>query len=275
MIGPDETPITTHGGAIAALSKPLDRLTNGPFEEAQSQVAKFPELEASDFERICEYAYQANYTNPELEKGNVNGEGDQHEPPTSSIAESYDRGARGRVRQFIERSYKGQKDYTLKTISTGRGRFMLDKIENGWLRRVDDGDEVQPIWCAEHEPWKFNFGEILKSYARIYVFALKYMIDELKLLTLHKMHNLLCALPLYPTTKKAVTELLAYAYNNEHTPDRTDTSRDGSIDPLRDVLMDFLVVHVSSFRRFKSHQDMLLQGGDYSIDMVDKLSECD
>jgi hypothetical protein len=33
-------------------------------KEAQGGVARFPKLEICDFERVCEFAYRGNYTNP-------------------------------------------------------------------------------------------------------------------------------------------------------------------------------------------------------------------
>jgi hypothetical protein len=66
LIGPNEEPITIHAGAIGALSSPLERLVNGPMKEAQDNITRFPTLEVSDFDQICEFAYRGNCTDPDV-----------------------------------------------------------------------------------------------------------------------------------------------------------------------------------------------------------------
>jgi hypothetical protein len=66
FIGPNEEPIPLHAGAIGVLSSPLERLVNGPMKEAQDNIACFPTLKVSDFDRICEFAYRGNYTDPDV-----------------------------------------------------------------------------------------------------------------------------------------------------------------------------------------------------------------
>jgi hypothetical protein len=44
-------------------------------KEAQEQTARFTDLEMCEFERICEYAYRGDYTNPEatvFDEGELN-----------------------------------------------------------------------------------------------------------------------------------------------------------------------------------------------------------
>jgi hypothetical protein len=57
LIETDETPVTVRAAAIATLTKPLERLINGPLEEAQDNTARFRDLKVRDFDKLCDLAY--------------------------------------------------------------------------------------------------------------------------------------------------------------------------------------------------------------------------
>jgi len=64
LVGADESPVIVHSGAIAALSASLERLVNSWMKEANEFVARLPEIQVVDFERVCEFAYRGDYADP-------------------------------------------------------------------------------------------------------------------------------------------------------------------------------------------------------------------
>lgn len=64
FLGEAREPLTVSAAALAALSRPLDRLINGPMKEAKEERATILDVEKEDFIRLCEYAYRGDYTVP-------------------------------------------------------------------------------------------------------------------------------------------------------------------------------------------------------------------
>ncbi len=50
-----------HKTLVANVSKPLDRLINGPMSEAQSGEAELEEVDGLTFTRFCQWAYAGFY----------------------------------------------------------------------------------------------------------------------------------------------------------------------------------------------------------------------
>jgi hypothetical protein len=61
LIGEDEIPVA---GFLALISSSLGSLTNGSMKEVEGTVARLPDVEMCDFERVCEFAYRRDYTDP-------------------------------------------------------------------------------------------------------------------------------------------------------------------------------------------------------------------
>jgi hypothetical protein len=176
-----------------------------------------------------------------------------------------------KIEKFTRKIYGGPK-LTWK-LHWKEDKFKVSTFDyeaNGWLEFQDTFGELR-VWDDEKESWKHDVSAVLLSYARLYVFAGKHLIDALRELTLHKLHKYLVALPIYNMTRAAIIDLIIYAYDDNNTPDRTNTTEDGVIDDLRELLVEFIVVHLPAFRDFSGHRELLLRGGDYALDLHDKM----
>lgn len=60
-IGVNKKKYPIHGAAIARLSKPLDRLMNGPHKEAQELHVEWPDIDEETFVRFTQWAYTETY----------------------------------------------------------------------------------------------------------------------------------------------------------------------------------------------------------------------
>ncbi|KAF2819983.1 hypothetical protein CC86DRAFT_412452 [Ophiobolus disseminans] len=185
LIGPDDEPFVVHSGIIAKLSAPLERLVNGLMKKAHKKVARLPDLEPSDFERLCEFAYSGEYTAPEK---TLSDEDDLNIKVAScrisdSIATYKRLGHDSRLaRCFMEKGFgrRGLAFHPLYVCLGMTTEVKLDHDSNGWTK--PGGSD------SDDDSWKEDISQVLLGHARLYVFAKKYLIPELGHLALHKLH---------------------------------------------------------------------------------------
>jgi hypothetical protein len=272
MVGENQTPIVVHSAAISALSEPLDRLINGDMREAQEACACLRDLEPEDFERICEFAYRGDYPAPkpvEIESSehgeiNQNGHGTENiapifsEPPASSNSTSLLRGlvkgAKGKEKE------KGQTE--LATAFRER-QYMMARYS-----KMEYWSTYAPIQVSASQ----DFGPIFLAYARIYAFAEQWMVNKLKELTLKKLHDTLVSIlgPLSVSDRNAIMGLARFAYDNDYIPDRGTTIK---IDALRELIVEFMVIHVGDMRFCSDHELFLAEEGEYARDLMAALHQ--
>jgi hypothetical protein len=247
LIGPEEESITVHAGVIAALSPPLERHVNWPMKEAQEGVARFPKLEVCDFDRICEFAYRGDYTNPEAtiyDEADVDIKTDFY-ILSDCLTDRY---------PDLERGSHKSKSLDQAYYNTFNGRKL--------------GREGKDLTSDERNCWRDNVAPVLLGHAHLYVFAQQYMIKELADLALNKLFDYLAQLKVYSLTRKPVVEILEYAYNTDNIMDRGDCR---CVDRLRKMVLDFIDKNEKAFHNFSDWKEVLRMEGEYAVDVVNLL----
>lgn len=239
----------------------MNALVRGDWKEGKENVARFPELEKSDFERICEFAYRGDYEDPEptaLRDSDFDEEEDQKLLSDSIADRDWDIIAdrTGLIAAFIRYEIGSHRmsfrdTDTYPTIGPG----LLDREANGWP-------------SGSSNSWMEDITSVLLGHARLHVFADKYMIQKLKDLSLHKLHKYLTNVKVYPLTRVPIIELLQYAYQNLRNH---DGDFDEEVEPLRMLVLEFIALHRRAFREFPDHVDMLKQDSEYAVDFADKM----
>ncbi|KAL5412518.1 hypothetical protein PMIN04_009820 [Paraphaeosphaeria minitans] len=264
LIGPEQTPIVVHAGAIASLSKPLDRLVNGGMLEAQENVARFPELQAQDFERICEFSYCGNYTIPKPEQFS-----DEHvdalkqgrllaAPISSYFEPSFD--ADSSDRPQVRKSSQ-QHSETIDSLDLSDPIALFRSIQ-----RIRHCAREWPHVPRKKQSWRENFAPVLLAHARLYAFAEQYLITRLKDKALKNVIDTLSEYALFASGLEAVTHLARFTYDSNYIPDREE---DGSIDPLRGVVAAFVVARYKYFSSCPGHRQLLKGQNEYAADVFD------
>ncbi|KAH7078310.1 hypothetical protein FB567DRAFT_132339 [Paraphoma chrysanthemicola] len=265
LIGDEESPIVVHSGAIAALSLPLERLINGPMKEAQENVARLAELEIAEFERVCEFAYRGDYAEPKtirFSDTEIDVAEDHRIASESIVRREADYRYAWLISEFLSASYGNNK----LAFDHGKPPLWhsslqpLDRSANGW--EETPGAEDDPCSVVT---WKDDISEVLFGHARLYVFADKYRITSLSDLALHKLHKFLTSLRVFPLTRDPIMALVDYAYSSENIPDR-DTEE--QLDPLRTVLIRFILLHRTAFSAYRGHINALKDMNEYAMDYV-------
>lgn len=251
-----------HGGVISALSTPLDRLINGPMREGQSCTVYFPELEPSDFERICEFAYRGDYTVPRPVTYKSEGidktlAGIKLAKPPKKISRDLDLAA-----------FEAMDDSSV--VSSEKPANLPSHFSNktyplvGWTgKQISRLGDIEPN-CK----WTQDFTPVFLGHARLYGFARMYMIAELRNLALHKLHRTLKKFTLFTSGFDAIIELVRYAYDTDHVPDRDHYK----VDQLRELVLEYVVMHISNFNKSDVHRRFLEEQGEYAADLLDVVS---
>lgn len=293
LIGSERQEFHLHSAAVARQSHSLGALVNGPMKEAKELCALIEDVDPQTFARFGHYIYTGTYHAAEhrvlLDTGvsdeysnthnpnqvRCNAEPDIHGgdvledsfiPPGEAVAEPTDpwdsfarkpkkkRFEKGRLLSsppspedeppYINRSTPQWKDFTALKY------HVHPQIDISKAR-------------ANTEPCE-EYTETFLSHARIYVFADKYSISNLRQLALRRLHETLTVFTLYEERISDITCLLSFSYDN--TPDRNE-----SVDELRRLVVKFVCCHISRVHRDTRLVDMLKAQGSFSVDLLREL----
>jgi hypothetical protein len=298
LVGPEEVPIAVHAAAISGLSEPLDRLINGGMREAQENRARLRDLEKEDFERICEYAYRGDYTVPDVPISAVLNSDlgdDVEDSPSDSDVEFYvspspsESEFDGDVLQSTPptqfralgfRAIQARHNTSRKSVQATKAddtaQTGLERLTTHFRGRqyLRDGP-LSGVISKSFTPFMNihatqDFGPVFLAYARIYAFAEQYMVEKLKELTLKKLHETLKFFTLYPSGRPSVMQLVRFAYDNDYIPDHEVT---GSMDPLRELVVEYMAMHAKDRRHDRGHRQFLPEQGEYARDLVEAIHQ--
>jgi hypothetical protein len=113
-----------------------------------------------------------------------------------------------------------------------------------------------------------NVAGVLLAYARLYVFADQYLIEDLKKSAMRGLRTYLLETDIFPLTRGGVIDLIRYVYDSDHTH---SSSEGQPLDPLRKTVVQFIVLHLDVFSDFLEHRQLLREGGDYAMDLHDTI----
>jgi hypothetical protein len=267
VIGERETPIVVHSAAISSLSEPLNCLINGSMKEAQHDVAKFPSLEKEDFVRICEFAYRGDYnaaTPVVTQDENVhqqNEDGIYRSVFSSHLSAAMDKS----LLCDIERREQDPKHIRNSGLGLLIEQFQNRKYTKGSTATEDIQKQLD---SDKNTSSAQDLGSILLSYARIYAFGEQWMVEDLKEVTMKKLHHTLKHFTLNSSCRPAVFALARFAYDNDHLPDQRATRK---IDELRELLIEFIVMRMEYFKYSKEHRELMDGKNEYAGDLVEAL----
>ncbi|KAF2440325.1 hypothetical protein P171DRAFT_475817 [Karstenula rhodostoma CBS 690.94] len=275
LIGPEETPIIVHAGAIARLSAPLDRLVNGKMLEAQENVACFKDLEVQDFERICEFSYRGTYTLPKSERfsdAEVDAATQMFHlaDPISPYFMPYFGAHNCEDDSSGKESEGDHEESTPTTANTSVFCDSLSPIASFWsfTNPNQDARLEWPVVSFENTSWRENFAPVFLAHARLYAFAEQYLAPALKMRALQNVRNTLAGYTLFVSGLEAVVQLARFAYERDYIPDREGRS----VDPLRQLIVAYVVAHHKHFRNYSGHRQLLEGWNEYATDVLDYIA---
>jgi hypothetical protein len=216
--------------------------------EAEENTARFPDLNIDDFERICEFAYRGEYQVP------------KPEGPSEALA---DDGSSNEPEQ-------AESSPDIKDSSDGEWDLAKHFVAKPYLKSSTPHASITTLFNPQyHWDAQDDYTPVLVGHARLYTFGDKYLIPSLKDLALKKIHKTLAGYSISLASREAFMELARYAYDTNYTPDR----HRGTMNPLRALVVEFIVLNITQFKYFPGHRELLEEEGEYSTDVVDTITK--
>lgn len=110
------------------------------------------------------------------------------------------------------------------------------------------------------------FSGRLLPHAELWVFADRYLVNDLKDLCLHMLYRELLVFKINSASVFQVFELLSYVYDPEHTVQSDDETKDKGeevyVNELRDLVISYAACIFDELREFNEYREALHNGGD-------------
>jgi len=283
-IGKEKKAFVVHSKAIAATSWHFHALVNNGMSQSQEGSVEYPDMEPDDFARFVEYSYRYDYAAPSwtLDQKTVkNGEvpspppvdwdvplasepEPEPEPEPDPVAVAFE--------EMISDPYRGlsksqaKKARALKEASVNSNRATHGLRQNFHGRAYLTCCEPKTAMLdrflpTENSAPEQDFTPVFLAHARLYTFACMRLIDPLKRLALHKLHQTLLKFKLYDRRVGDVVELARYAYDNGE-----DRKPDGTIEDLRKLVVEYIACEVSTIGKHEAFAPLLQEGGEFVVD---------
>ena len=287
VIGPEKKAITLHAEAIAKQSPALHALINGNMKEADSGETTFDDVSEETFIRFCQFAYSGDYETPvftlepkvpsstkTLSQRSSTADDDAEsiveapqddlaaDPSVESVYEAEDSDSNDSVLTFEAKIVAPGDSSGKENISkTRRLRREMDRKDYD----IEAARSITTARCEirENSLAEEDYTPVFLGHARLYVFAEKWGIEALKLLTLHKLHRTLIKFSIYEARRGDIAELAIFAYSNENTPDLED-----DMDALRALVIHYITCELESLIDAPEFLALLEQPGLFSRDLV-------
>ncbi|PLB48639.1 hypothetical protein P170DRAFT_425677 [Aspergillus steynii IBT 23096] len=235
LVGKQRTPIKVHSAVFKECSRPLAALiNNGIMKESTDRVAVLADVDPEVFTAVCEYAYTGSYKSPSLDPADnqvmrlLSSALDEIMASLPTLAtQSYNLLAEPGTARYVERC---------KTLSSKLSDLRTALSVNG-------------VACA-------------LFHAKLYIFATKYLVEELRQLSLRSIYQ---DLTRYFFSTDEICDLLEYVYRHTGSVEHDGRSS------LRRMLIRYVAVRMWRYSSDKRFSDMLQSNGEIGADLIQKL----
>ncbi|KAI9823588.1 MAG: hypothetical protein M1832_002369 [Thelocarpon impressellum] len=219
-----------HSAVVERSSAGLGRMMAGAMSEAKHGEGVLQDITDDTFVLFAEFAYTGDYASP---------------PGEAALIAA-----------------------ALAARKVGGSVEWYAKPDQAWLKFMSFSYPPGPIVSLDSSPKNTadeDDAPLLISHARLYVLADRYDVPVLEVLTLHKLHAILCAFsPPDAGRINDVVELARYAYAN------TPTYENGT-DELRHLVSSYIAFRPGKLARSPEVLRLLEEGGSLPSDLVNKI----
>ncbi|KAF2110046.1 hypothetical protein BDV96DRAFT_501464 [Lophiotrema nucula] len=255
----------------------MKALVSGKMAEANDKLAEIPDVREDDFLRFCEFAYRGDYSVPAW----IKDKEAERAASTSSTAAGVPAPAVSapvpistpEPLPLESLNLDGQTPdaAAVSTTSTPKKGKAGGTKKQKFRRRLRN--RAYDLEC----PWPYDvfrdrgaprgnvdvtqdYTPVFLAHARLYSFANMRLMLALRSTTLYKLHKTLMEFKLYDRRIGDVIELARYAYNNDHTPDRTSFK---TLDQLRRLVVEYIVCEIEVIGRSAEFKELIEEGGEF------------
>ncbi|KAI4652836.1 uncharacterized protein J4E78_007663 [Alternaria triticimaculans] len=260
-IGKEKKAFVVHSKAVAATSWHFHALVNNGMVQSQERSVEYPDMEPDDFARFVEYSYRYDYTAPSwtLDEGAVKKDDFDEAAYNDEVppADDWEVSPDGEPEVVLCGEEVSDSDFNQATRRL-RQRFRQREY---LMSQEPKTIMLERFLPPENSAPEQDFTPIFLAHARLYTFACMRLIDPLKRLALHKLHQTLLKFKLYDRRVGDVVELARYAYDNGE-----DRKPDGSIEDLRKLVVEYIACEVSTIGKHEAFAPLLQEGGEFVVD---------
>ncbi|KAI2621173.1 hypothetical protein GGR54DRAFT_91300 [Hypoxylon sp. NC1633] len=252
-VGPEKKEFMMHAELVAGMSKPLQALVKGDWEEGKTGLAEMPELDVGTFVQFCEYAYTGDYkpAPPEVKIGDSFDQTPESPEPLPYDAEPPP------PEESEEPVGYEQEDPWGSVLRPKKKKGQNKNVATILWQQFQAGVGQEPDGRAKEYPntdASADYSEVLLSHARLYAFADCYAIDALAGLCVRKLHRMLKVFDLHGGARVPdVAQLIDYTYKNT-------ANREGRPDALRALLATYAACKIEDLWPNVYFQDVLESG---------------
>lgn len=232
--------------------------------ESRTGSVEYPDTEPDDFARFVEYAYRYDYTMPPWVRDETYAIEESYaaEAPAPPIAERPPRPPRPATK---EETMEAHLEKWGKDLKYERIHYLSVKFdERNYLASGHPKEAMLAAFEPQHnDAPDQDFKPVLLAHARLYTFSCMRLVDPLRRLTLHKLHQTLLGFSLYERRVDDIVELARYAYSQGE-----DTTNE-----LRQLVVRYMVLNVSAFSKHPSLILFLQGGGEFVVDFWDEVNK--
>ncbi|KAI0597468.1 hypothetical protein F4775DRAFT_560329, partial [Biscogniauxia sp. FL1348] len=246
------------------MSKPLRALVNNDMKESKEGRAEWDEVDEETFVRFCQFAYTGSYDDP-IPKvlPEVKDEPREKAPEPSYSSEEVVPAPTPAVDPAIYGVYvgimgQGQSKKHKKSIG-----FTSPGVRNS--NRIWDQFEMLSYKVPESpnkdsKPPPVPYSEVFLSHARLYVLADCYDIQNLRTLSLQKLHRILVDIKLGTAQVADFVKLAEYSYQN--------TVHQCGRDELQTLLAKYMACRIEVFWSSTAFRELLAEYGEISAAVI-------
>ncbi|CRG82903.1 hypothetical protein PISL3812_00250 [Talaromyces islandicus] len=285
-VGKDKEPMTIHAALLQGLSDPLHVLmNNGHMRESQAGVAILDDVEVEIFIGFCEYAYTGLYETPDFspaqpaepsssqnsiddnvpepEPAEAEPEPVAEEPTNHEFWDGWDGwGSLTRRKKLREASKKGIPDRIV--IPESEPEPHPSAVPN-IVYPYDSLWERFRSLKFRSEPASPSSDPDVLFHAKLYVFATKYLIEDLRQQCLASMHRDLTNFSPNRENRSRILDLLDFTYTH------TGRAEAGGESPLRDLVIHYVACEARTLADDEKLTEILDSNAEVGSDLVLKL----
>ena len=224
-------------------------MINGHLLEAKQGFALLEDVDQDTFVRFIHWTYTGDYSAPEHTWAEIEGGKEDSSTEAAQKETSV-------PNDFSSWGHPPKVSKKKKKSSSRLHTTLKESFVSGYLP-----------WSLESSGPRGNlnsqedYTEVFLAHARLYVFAEKYDIQDLKSLCRQKLGQTLGLYTLYPERVEDITSLLKYVYAN------TNETVDGSED-IRTILAHCVGTEMATLNKYGEIKDLMLDNGDVLDDFL-------
>lgn len=271
---------------MAYHSAPLKVLMKGSMREAQNGFAELEDVDEQTFVRFCEYAYIGDYTAAQYEvllDSSVTAEqnaclqdnvtADSYLPSSEITPEEQRDFLAAKKRDKKKKAVMSDLNFDISCVVCGHTPA-LAITSSGKQNLINDFQgRYYPVSIPTSQPRRKSgecedYTNLFLCHSRIYVFAEKYDIASLRMLALHKLHQMLKTFKVCGKRIGDIVNLVQYSYNNDNT---RDNEVGQEIDSLRKLVIHYVACVFEIVARDNSFLSLMEEGGPFVRDLMNML----